>query len=195
MRIPAEERKEQLIAATVELMRREGVQAVTVRAIAKEANAPLATAHYCFTGKDEILDAAAEAWLKNLSLFSSDVPVDLGLRKAVEQVAEGYWRALEEEPANLLAEIEMILWATRNIAVSPLAAKIYPAYEKELGNIFSSAATNSGEECLISFAMLARSFLMIYDGAVIQYLTDPEAADHRVMFFMMLDALLLKAGV
>lgn len=195
MRIPAEERKEQLIAATVELMRREGVQAVTVRAIAKEANAPLATAHYCFTGKDEILDAAAEAWLKNLSLFSSDVPVDLGLRKAVEQVAEGYWRALEEEPSSLLAEIEMILWATRNIAVSPLAAKIYPAYVTELGNIFSSAATNSGEECLISFPLLVRSFLMIYDGAVIQYLTDPKAADHRTMFFMMLDALLIKAGV
>lgn len=195
MRVPAEERKEQLIAATVELMRREGVQAVTIRAIAKEANAPLATAHYCFTGKDEILDAAAEAWLKNLSLFSSDVPVDLGLRKAVEQVAEGYWRALEEEPASLLAEIEMILWATRNIAVSPLAAKIYPAYVTELGNIFSSAATNSGEECLISFPLLVRSFLMIYDGAVIQYLTDPKAADHRTMFFMMLDALLIKAGV
>lgn len=195
MRVPAEERKEQLISATVELMRREGVQSVTVRAIAKEANAPLATAHYCFSGKDEIMEAAAEAWLKNLSSFSGNVPVQLGLRKAVEQVAEGYWRALEEEPASLLAEIELILWATRNAPVSPLAAKIYPAYEVELGNIFSSAAKSSGEECLIGFPMLVRSFLMIYDGAAIQYLTDPKAADHRAIFFMMVDALLIKAGV
>jgi AcrR family transcriptional regulator len=195
MRVPAEERKEQLIAATVELMRREGVQAVTVRAIAKEANAPLATAHYCFSSKDEIMEAAALAWLKNLSRFSSDVPVDLGLRKAVEQVAEGYWRALEEEPASILAEIEMILWATRNAPASPLAAKIYPAYVTELGNIFSSAAKNSSEECLIGFPMLVRSFLMIYDGAAIQYMTDHEAADHRNMFFTMIDALLTTAGV
>ncbi|MEO5781212.1 TetR/AcrR family transcriptional regulator [Arthrobacter oryzae] len=194
MRIPAEERKEQLISATVELMRREGVQAVTIRAIAKEANAPLATAHYCFSGKEQIMDAAAEAWLKNLSRFSSDVPVELGLRKAVEQVAEGYWHALEEEPASILAEIEMILWATRNVT-SPLAAKIYPAYETELGNIFASAAKNSSEKCLIGFPMLVRSFLMIYDGAAIQYMTDPKAADHRSMFFMMVDALLNKAGV
>ena len=195
MRVPAEERKEQLIAATVELMRREGVQSVTVRAIAKEANAPLATAHYCFSGKDEIMDAAAEAWLKNLSSFSGDVPVELGLRKAVEQVAEGYWRALEEEPASLLAEIELILWATRNAPASPLAAKIYPAYETELGNIFSSAAESCCEECLMDFPTLVRSFLMIYDGAAIQYLTDPTAADHRAMFFMLVDALLTKAGV
>jgi len=195
MRVPAEERKEQLIAATVELMRREGVQSVTVRAIAKEANAPLATAHYCFSGKDEIMDAAAEAWLKNLSSFSGDVPPELGLRKAVEQVAEGYWRALAEEPASLLTEIELILWATRNAPASPLAAKIYPAYETELGNIFSAAAESCGEECLMDFPTLARSFLMIYDGAAIQYLTDPKAADHRAMFFMLVDALLTKAGV
>ncbi|ALV43933.1 TetR family transcriptional regulator [Pseudarthrobacter sulfonivorans] len=167
---------------------------MTIRAIAKEANAPLATAHYCFSGKDELMDAAAEAWLKNLSSFSGDVPVHLGLRKAVEQVAEGYWRALEEEPASLLAEIELILWATRNAPVSPLAAKIYPAYEKELGSIFSSAANHSGEKCLIGFPTLVRSFLMIYDGAAIQYMTDPKATDHRSMFFMLVDALLIKAG-
>ena len=64
MRVSAEERKEQLIAATVELMRREGVQSVTIRAIAKEVNAPLATAYYCFSNKEELMDAAAEAWLR-----------------------------------------------------------------------------------------------------------------------------------
>jgi AcrR family transcriptional regulator len=195
MRISASERKEQLIAATVDIMRREGIQSVTMRAIAREANAPLGTAHYCFSDKDELMERAAEAWLKNLSRFSSDVPVHLGLRKAVEQVAEGYWRALEEEPASILAEIELILWATRNAGFSPLAAKIYPAYEVELGTIFSAAARNNGEECRISFPTLVRLFLMIYDGAAIQYMTDPQAADHSTLFFMMTDALLIKAGV
>ncbi|MDJ0338383.1 TetR/AcrR family transcriptional regulator [Cryobacterium sp. PH31-O1] len=195
MRIPAEERKIQLIAATVELMRREGVQSVTMRTIAKEANAPLATAHYCFSNKDELMDAAAEAWLKNLNRFSRDVPVHLGLRKAVEHVADGYWRSLEEEPASLLAEIELIMWATRNADTSPLAAKIYPAYEVELGHMLAPAAESNGDQCLMSISALVRCFLMIYDGAAIQYMTDPTATDHRSLFFMMVDALLIKAGV
>ncbi len=59
-----------------------------------------------------------------MSRFSSDVPVHLGLRQAVEQVAEGYWCSLEEEPTNMLAQMELILWATRNAAASPLATKI-----------------------------------------------------------------------
>ncbi|GAC1374175.1 MAG: hypothetical protein NVS2B15_13980 [Pseudarthrobacter sp.] len=61
MRVSAEDRKEQLIAATVKLIRREGVQSVTIRAIAKEANAPLATAHYCFSNKEELMEAAVAA--------------------------------------------------------------------------------------------------------------------------------------
>ncbi|ORA34542.1 TetR/AcrR family transcriptional regulator [Mycobacterium aquaticum] len=195
MRVSADERRGQLISATLELMRRKGVQSVTMRAIAKEANAPLATAHYCFDDKSELMDAAAEAWLKNLNLFSHEISVHLGLRKAVEQVAEEYWRSLTEEPASLLAEIELILWATRNAAVSPLAAKIYPAYVVELGNIFSAAAKNNGDQCQMEMTTLVRSFLMIYDGAAIQYMTDPTAADFRSMFFTMLDALLIKAGV
>ncbi|MFE5708381.1 TetR/AcrR family transcriptional regulator [Rhodococcus koreensis] len=195
MRVSSADRKEQVIAATVELMRREGVQYVTMRAIAKEANAPLAAAHYCFNDKSELMDAAAEAWLKNLNRFSRDVPIHLGLRKTVEQVAEGYWRSLEEEPASLLAEIELILWATRNAATSPLAAKIYPAYEVELGRKFSSALQSNGDQCLVSVTTLVRSFLMIFDGAALQYITDPKATDHRAHFFMLLDALLTKAGV
>ncbi|WP_081618204.1 TetR/AcrR family transcriptional regulator [Mycobacterium sp. 155] len=195
MRVSADKRRGQLISATLELMRREGVQSVTMRAIAKEAKAPLATAHYCFADKSELMDAAAGAWLKNLNRFSHDISVHLGLRKAVEQVAEEYWRSLAEEPASLLAEIELILWATRNASVSPLAAKIYPAYVVELGNIFSAAAKNNGDKCLMDMTTLVRSFLMIYNGAAIQYMTNPNATDHRAMLFILVDALLIKAGV
>ena len=195
MRVSAEDRRKQLISATMELMRREGVQSMTIRSIAKEASAPLAAANYCFGTKDELMEAAAEAWFEYMSRFSSDIPVHLGLRQAVEQVANGYWRSLEEDSANMLAQMELILWATRNAADSPLATKIYPAYEVELGKIFSTAAHNSGELCLITFPLLVRSFLLIFEGAAIQCMTDPGAIDHRALFFLMIDALLIKAGL
>ena len=141
------------------------------------------------------MEAAAEAWFDYMSRFSSDVPVHLGLRKAVEHVAEGYWRSLQEDPTNMLAQMELILWATRNNAVSPLATKIYPAYEVELGKIFSAAAHNSGDQCLIALPLLVRSFLVIYEGAAIQCMTNPDAIDHRALFFLMIDALLIKTGL
>ena len=57
MRVSASERKEQLIAATVELMRREGVQSVTMRAIAKEAGVATGNAYYYFGSKEELIHA------------------------------------------------------------------------------------------------------------------------------------------
>ena len=195
MGVSTEDRKKQLISATMEIMRRKGVQSVTIRAIAEEAGAPLAAANYCFGTKDELMEAAAEAWFDYMSRFSSDVPVHLGLRQAVEHVAEGYWRSLQEDPADMLAQMELILWATRNATDGLLATKIYPAYEVDLGKIFSTAAHQSGEQCLIAFPLLVRSFLVIFEGAAIQCMTSPEAIDYRALFFLMIDALLIKAGV
>ncbi|WP_237740711.1 TetR/AcrR family transcriptional regulator [Crystallibacter crystallopoietes] len=193
--MPAKERKEQLITATVGLMQREGVQAITLRDIAKEAEASLSSVHYCFSDKDELMAAAAEHWLQRMSRFSTDVPTNLGLRKAFEHVAEGYWGSLEEAPEEILAQVELVAWATRNAPANPLAAKIYPAYELELGKLFAVAAEESNEQCRMEFGALARAFIAIFDGAALQYMTDPGAADHRSQFFMMIDALLTKAGV
>jgi AcrR family transcriptional regulator len=193
--VPARERKEQLIAATAELMKREGVQSISLRDIAKEAGAPLATLHYCFNDKDELMGAAAEHWLRHMSRFSTDVPIDSGLRKALEHVAHGYWSLLQESPADILAQVELVTWATRNSAISSLATKIYPAYEKALGEVLTAAAHNSNERCQVEFGALARAFIATFDGAALQYMADPEGTGHEDRYFMMIDALLVKAGV
>jgi len=73
--------------------------------------------------------------------------------------------------------------------------KARSAYDAEQGSTFSSAAQSSGDQCLIDLATLARIFLMIYDGAAIQYMPTPQATDHRAQFCMMTEALLIKAGV
>jgi AcrR family transcriptional regulator len=194
VRVSAIERREQLISATVGLMQREGIQSITLRAIAKEADAPLATVHYCFRDKDELMDAAAEHWLQRMSSYSSDVPAGLGLRKTVEYVAEGYWGSLVEDPAGILAQIELVTWAIRNSATSDLRLRIYPAYEKELGNLFAAAATSQPGDHKIDGHALARRFLAVFDGASLQYIADAESSEHRRNFFSTIDALLTGTG-
>ena len=67
MHVPATVRRLQLIEAAVRLMARDGMDGATLRAIAKEAGAPLATVHYCFTDKDELMSAASEHSLKSVA--------------------------------------------------------------------------------------------------------------------------------
>lgn len=195
MRISASDRREQLTEATIQLMRRDGVQSVTLRAIAQEAKASLATVHYCFTDKDELLRAAIERWLNDMVAHAADAPTDEGLRGAVLGLAHRYWNALEDTPVDVLAQLELVIWAVRNESPNPLAPLIYPGYELELGALFARAMTNANETCSMGIEALVRAFLVIIDGCSLQFLTQPALPNHRELCFWMMKALLDHAGI
>src|ERR1700716_3308777 len=54
-RVQAKVRREQLIDAAVRVAARDGVASTPPRAIATEAGASLASVHYCFESKQELL--------------------------------------------------------------------------------------------------------------------------------------------
>src|SRR3954469_19945780 len=58
--VPTEVRRQQLIDAAMAVISREGVDGATTRRIADEAGAPLATLHYCFQTKENLLWATFE---------------------------------------------------------------------------------------------------------------------------------------
>ena len=60
------DRRQQLIDAAIRVLQRDGVGHVTTRAIAAEAGAPLASIHYTFGSKDEIVRAAFEQVITDL---------------------------------------------------------------------------------------------------------------------------------
>ncbi len=59
-RIPAAERRAELVAAAVRMIAAHGVDGATTRRIAQDANAPLATLHYCFATKEVLFAAVFE---------------------------------------------------------------------------------------------------------------------------------------
>lgn len=66
--ISAGERREQLVAAALRVMRRDGIAAASTRAICAEAGMPHGAFHYCFHSKKELYAA----------LLASDIEIDLG---------------------------------------------------------------------------------------------------------------------
>jgi AcrR family transcriptional regulator len=177
-------------------MARDGVDGATLRAIAKEAGAPLATVHYCFTDKDELMSAASEHWLRELvGSMTGDVMPEGGLRATVKEMADRWWADLERNPPNVLAQHELDLWAIRGTEHQALATSIYPRYVEALTNLFSRTLQSAGEESSIPPELLARAFLAVLDGASFQYLANPESGKARDLLYFLIDALLLASGV
>lgn len=189
MRVPAAERKAQLIKATVAVMRRDGVQQLTLRDVAKEAGAPLAAVHYCFQDKDDLLRHAVDHWLSKMveaASYPEPMASKSGLAATGRVMAERFWADFEAAPDDVLAQLELVTWAARNQHEGQLARTIYISYEKALSQVFTDALRVGRQSHPLSPEQISRAFLVIIDGCALQYLADPSSAVPK----QLLDALL-----
>ncbi len=195
MRVPAVERRQQLIEAAVRLMSREGIEAATLRAIAEEAGAPLSAVHYCFRDKDELVHEAVEFWLQQLVRIAEDAAVEGGLSETVTRFATDFWRTLEQDPPNVLAQLEVVIWASRGEAHRDLARSIYARYEQALSDLIEKALSQAGEEARLPSGLLARGILAIIDSCSLQYFAQPDSDAPRQLFETLIASLLRSADV
>lgn len=194
VRIPVTDRREQLIDATIQVMRRDGVRSVTMRAVATEANASLAAVHYCFESKNTLLGAAIRRWLRLMINDAVNVHVTRGIRSSVQAMLDGYWNAFEATPEDILAQFELALWAVRREKSRDLASTIYPMYIAELKSMLAESLSLGGETCQWDLERLSRALLAVIDGCSLQYLSDP-TSNARSLCGELAELLLESAGV
>lgn len=112
------ERRAKILAATVELLTRDGLGAVTHRAVAREAEVPLAATTYYFSSKDELLTEALRMLIASEVEMLVARSTELGktIRSAPElavALADAVTPADEDERRTLLAKFEVYLEAAR----------------------------------------------------------------------------------
>jgi AcrR family transcriptional regulator len=193
VRVSTADRREQLIDATINVMRRDGVQAATMRAVAAEAGAQLATVHYCFEDKDALLAAAIQRWLRVMITDAISFSTEGGMREAARQMVNAWWTALESTPNDAMAQFELPLWAMRNDK-RELASTIYPTYIEELAAMLSKSLEVAGETCGWDVERFSRALLVIIDGCSLQYLSDPTSRA-RELCDDMVETLILRADI
>ncbi|MGW5437109.1 TetR/AcrR family transcriptional regulator [Nocardia asteroides] len=140
-RIPAAERRAELVAAAVRVIAAHGVDGATTRRIAEEANAPLATLHYCFATK-EVLFAAVFEYLAGEYrdvLNRSDIHSD------VQSTARGLLRGVLqwylENPDFGATILELISWGQRE---GEQAELVYNAAYATMRTIIEGTTTAAG---------------------------------------------------
>ncbi|MFZ3561289.1 MULTISPECIES: TetR/AcrR family transcriptional regulator [unclassified Streptomyces] len=166
--VSAGARREQLIEAAVQVIAREGADRATTRKIAEEAKAPLASLHYCFQNKENLLLAV-------FTQLSAEIPVEadlpegesVSLGQAMEQRLTSAMQWTVENPVRVRAMIEVTLWAERHDP--ELSVSFYDGFFKSSEAVLSQAGGTLSSEELDSVVRVA---MAIVDGLSLQMLTN-----------------------
>jgi AcrR family transcriptional regulator len=164
-------RRAQIIAATMRLIAREGVAALSTRKIAREAGVNLATLHYLFGSKDALLLAVLDAATSTMiaTLVAVDGHPGVGLHAALAESVAALCALLDREAALPLVRCEVLLYA-RGRPSQAAAARQQQRYLDALVVCYRVAGA-PGEVSLLPSEELAAVVSSSIDGLAVQAAT------------------------
>ncbi len=173
-----EERRVQVLEATLRLLAREGPRAVTHRAVAREAGTSLRATTYYFSSRDELLVEALTHYARNafarfdrLRAPLADVGDD-PLTQAADVLALTVLSDLEEDRAGLVAEYELALEIGRRPELEPAFAE----WQRRLETLLATYAGLLGSS---RPALHARLVLATLRGLELEALAQPSRRPRR----------------
>ncbi len=161
--VSAGDRKEQLIEATIAVLRRAGADGVTTRAVATEAGAPLASIHYTFGSLDDLVVAAFERLIDEVGRRITDgLDVSTGYGPCIVDIMQRVAELLDDERYGVLLRD---LNPTGDRRVEALEERYY----RVAHDLVDSIAEARRREPAMPRAQLARLIMAAVDGVVLQF--------------------------
>lgn len=170
-RLSAEDRRVELVEATVRVAVAEGLDAATVRRIAKEAGVPLGTVHYCFGSKAALISAVADT----IEQPTIDVALieQLPTEEALLTAFRAYWEQIGSDRRRQLLIYELLTHLSRGDEESRAIAHrvMGRAYGAVLAAV-QAYATDLGRTLPVEPEVLTRLIIAVTDGVSLAWIVD-----------------------
>ncbi|WP_166787870.1 TetR/AcrR family transcriptional regulator [Cryobacterium adonitolivorans] len=180
-RIPAVDRRSALVRAALRVVADRGVAQATTRAIVAEAGMSLASFHYAFQSRDELMvelirhvvDEEATAVLPEPPIGEAHEQRGReSLRQILRDGLQRYADHLSRDPLREKAMLELTQYALRSPELHHLAVAQYERYHALAAEALDDAARQSGSVWLRPVGEVARLLVSLTDGITIAWLVD-----------------------
>ncbi|WP_350349423.1 TetR family transcriptional regulator [Agromyces sp. G08B096] len=189
-RIPAPERREALVEAALRVVSREGIARATTRRIVAEAGMSLASFHYAFDSRDELIDELIRTVVaREQQAVVPELLPGVSLRELLQTGIERYLAHLRSDPAHEQAMLELTQYALRDPERHPLALAQYARYTDLAVDALERAAAHSGATWRVPVDQVARVLVAFTDGLTITWLVDRDDEAARRVAAAAADAL------
>jgi len=191
-RLSAEDRRVELVEATVRVAVAEGLDAATVRRIAKEAGVPLGTVHYCFGSKAALISAVAD------SIEQPTIDVGslerLPTQEALVAAFRAYWEQIGSDRRRQLLIYELLAHLSRGGAESREIAR--NLMDRAYGVVLEALrryADDLGRTLPVDPDLLTRLIIAVTDGVSLAWIVTSD--DQRAQAVMEVFARLLAGAL
>lgn len=176
-RLSVAERRGEILQAALRVIQRDGVHAATTRAIVAEGDMPLASFHYAFRSRDEMIRELIAYVVEGEGLAAEASLGDgLDIRVAVRAALQGYFELVVAEPHREQAMFELFHYSLRAPELDDLARAQYASYHRLAEGMLVAGAERAGVRWSIPSAALARLVVTFTDGVTLAWLADHDAA-------------------
>ena len=189
-RIPASERRSALIEAALRVVSRNGIAQATTRAIVAEAGMSLASFHYAFDSRDELMDELISTVIENARhAVMPEVLADGPLVDVLEAGIVRYFEHLKADPEHEQAMLELTQYALRSPDRHPLALAQYARYVELAERSLELAADVAEIDWRLPVRDVARVLVAFTDGLTLTWLVDRDDDAARAVARAAADAL------
>jgi len=186
------EQEQRIIHAAIECIEREGIQGVTVRQIAEEADVNVAAINYYFRSKDRLLDRAMEQTLRNafddwIALFDDE---SLDLRAQLTAILEEIMVGIRMYPGLSRAHLyEPLMEAKRDTRFAVRFRNFLALVADEVSSTYPTVSPGLIRRALVQLfaaAMFPPFVPGFFDGLLPELESDAE--ERRAYIELMLNA-------
>ncbi|MEU5264688.1 TetR/AcrR family transcriptional regulator [Amycolatopsis sp. NPDC021455] len=174
------DRREELIAAALRVMVRDGVAKATTRAIVSEAGMTLGVFHYCFDSREQLLQEVITRTTDSLvaetrRAFAGEDDLSSIIVKSLST----FWAGVEANPGEHQLSYELSQHALRQMGHEALALQQYRHYLEVHEELLRETADRAGIQWTVPVPVLARYLNSVLDGVTMTWLIDRDSKHSR----------------
>jgi AcrR family transcriptional regulator len=176
-RMSSEDRRVELMRAALRVIAERGVGGATTRAIVSEAGMSLASFHYAFSSRDEMLHAliAHVVETQTVAAFSM-IPVGGDIRTTVRAGLQAFFETVVADPGHEQVMFELMHVALRTPGLEDLPRRQNERYREAATELLRAAAVNCDIRWSLPVGQIAHLVVTITDGLTVAWLANRDLA-------------------
>ena len=189
-RLPSAERRDLLASAALRVIGAQGLGQATTRAIVAEAGMSLASFHYAFRSRDELLLEVMQRVVDaEMTAAFRVVRPGNDIRMSIAAGLTAFLDYVVNDPGQERALQELVHHAMVTPGLESLARAQYSSYRRAVTTVLDEASRAAGVSWSRPVAEVARFVVTFTDGLTLAWLADRDTAAARRMITLAVDSI------